>query len=382
MAWKLHHIELRGQSLDCAPLKIMNTHIYKVSLKRRFFRPGSAIVPLALALATILFGGTSALCGGNNMTASTSANIARKVTVQATITPLFSLGVACKSSFNMNGNNCAVDSYNSSLTNASTGGQYDVNKRLAGGDVGVDGAVVGDVNLGNGNIYGHLFTGAGSVASQVQIGNNGAVGDAGWNSGSSGIQPGAWSPTFNASFPDVPAPSPIGLPLPLAIGGVINLLPGVNYVTTTSPAGVLYATGPSQVWIQGSASIGVNIGTNGGSLVLYVGKASGSGDSLTLSGNGTMNQPGLPRNLQIYGLPSLTSVDMHGNAGFNATLYAPEANFIGGGGGNNTQDTSGSITVNSISLNGHWHFHYDESLKSFGPNRGWIAKNWTEVKYP
>jgi hypothetical protein len=358
----------------------MNMHLYKVSLKRRFFRSGP-LFPIALALATILFGGTSELCAGNNTTSPTTSYVGRKVTVQATITPLFSLGVACKSSLNMNGNNCAVDSYNSSLTNASTGGQYDASKRLAGGDVGVDGAVVGDVSVGNGNIYGHLFTGAGSAASQVQIGSQGSVGDFSTPNGT--MAPGWWSPDFNASFADVPAPSfTLAMPMPPSIGGIITLVPGLNYATTISPAGVLYSTGQNQVWIKGSASIGVTVATNGGPLILYVGTLTGSGDSLSLSGNGTMNQPGLPRNLQIYGLPSLTSVDMHGNAGFNATLYAPEANFIGGGGGNNVQDTCGSITVNSISLNGHWHFHFDESLKNIGPNRGWVAKNWTEVKYP
>jgi hypothetical protein len=122
--------------------------------------------------------------------------------------------------------------------------------------------------------------------------------------------------------------------------------------------------------------------TNGGSLVLYIGNTSGSAVSLTESGASTLNQPGLARNVQIYGLPTLSSIDLSGNSGFNATIYAPEADFIGGGGGNNSQDTAGSITVNSVSLNGHWNFHFDESLKNFGPNRGWVAQNWTELKYP
>jgi hypothetical protein len=40
------------------------------------------------------------------------------------------------------------------------------------------------------------------------------------------------------------------------------------------------------------------------------------------------------------------------------------------------------MIVKSVTLNGHWNFHYDEALRNNGPTRGWIAKNWTEKKYP
>ena len=353
--------------------------------KRRLFA-GRTLVPLAVALGTILFGGAPLVYAtGNTIAAPTSASIGRKVQVQAYTTPLFTLGIACKSSFNMNGNNCAVDSYNSALTNASTGGQYDASKALSGGDVGVDGAVVGDVSLGNGNIYGHLFTGAGSQANQVRIGSQGSVGPIGTPNGT--VAAGWWSPTFNASFSDVPAPSNIGLPVPLPLLGVATMsaVGSPKYVTSGSYSpGTLTVVGPgtAQLWVQGSMSFGNIILTNGATLVLYVGNTSGSAVSITDSGSGTLNQPGLAQNLQIYGLPTLTTINMSGNAGFNASIYAPEANFTAGGGGSNTQDTCGAITVNSISMNGHWHFHFDENLKSMGPNRGWVAKNWTELQYP
>jgi choice-of-anchor A domain-containing protein len=95
-----------------------------------------------------------------------------------------------------------------------------------------------------------------------------------------------------------------------------------------------------------------------------------------------MNSPGYAKNFQIYGLPSLTSVSFHGNAGFVGTIYAPEADMTGGGGGNNVQDTSGAMVVKSVTLNGHWNFHYDQSLKTFGPTLGWVATKWSEAKYP
>ena len=118
--------------------------------------------------------------------------------------------------------------------------------------------------------------------------------------------------------------------------------------------------------------------TNNARLILYVGTATGSGDSVTLGGSATANQPGYARNLQIFGLPSLNTMDLHGNAGWNATVYAPDADFTGGGGGNNTQDTQGSLVCRSFTAGGNWNFHFDESLKVNGPNRGWVANGWTE----
>ena len=89
----------------------------------------------------------------------------------------------------------------------------------------------------------------------------------------------------------------------------------------------------------------------------------GSGDSITV--RGTINQPGFAANFQIYGLPSLTSINMTG-CPFVGTIYAPEANFTGGGGGNNLHNWSGAMVVNIVTLNGHCAFHYDESLTNSG----------------
>lgn len=324
----------------------------------------------------------------NGFAAPTTTSVGRKVQMQTALTPLFLVGIACRTNFYMNGNNATVNSFNSGDTNYSqtisnVAGQYDPNHWKSGGDVGVDGAVVGDVHVGNGNVYGHLFTGPGSTENQVQIGPNGTVGPAGTPNGT--IANNWWSPTFNVNFPDVAAPSTVGwftLGSAPVVNGVICLVPGLNYTASSYNGTTIKCSGANTVWIQGSVS-GLSVtNTASGSLTLFVGTTSGSGDSLSLSGNGNMNYPGLARNLQIYGLPSLTSIDFHGNAVWCATIYAPEANFIGGGGGNNTQDSIGAVAVNSATLNGHWNFHYDESLKTYGPNRGWVGKSWTEVKYP
>ena len=315
-------------------------------------------------------------------TATNNTSIGRKVQIQTVLVPLFSVAILTRSNFNMNGNNTVVDSFDSSSTIYSTGGQWDASKRKANGNVATDSGLIGDVSIGNGNIYGHVYTGPGTAQSAVQVGPNGAVGDLAWNAGSSGIEPNYWAGNFNTAIPDVPTPTFVGGALPAPVSGTITLNGG-NYTVTAAgaPSSALLITGPTTLWVQGSFSVPSIIITNNGSLVLYVGRASGSGDSLSLAGNTVYNQHGLAANFELFGLPSLTGISLAGNGGFNGAIYAPEANFTGGGGGNNPLDSSGSLIVNSVKLNGHWNFHYDEHLSSAGASRGWLTKNWTEIKY-
>ena len=134
------------------------------------------------------------------------------------------------------------------------------------------------------------------------------------------------------------------------------------------------------LWVQGSMTLPsiVIAPTNNASLTLYAGTMTGSGDSISLGGSSIVNQPGYARNLQIYGLPSLNTISMSGNSGWNACVYAPDADFSGGGGGSNTQDSQGSMVCRSYSATGHWNFHFDQSLLTNGPTRGWIANSWAE----
>jgi hypothetical protein len=323
------------------------------------------------------------LAGGGTQISNSVPTVGRRIQIQTALNSLFNSAIVTRSNFNMNGNGTTVDSFDSSSVLYSTAGQYDSTKRKANGSVATDSSVIDSLSLGNGNIYGKVYTGPGtSQATSVQIQNNGSVGDLAWqNGGNSGIEPGFWVGNFNMNIQDVQTPTYSASAMPAAVGGVTTLNGG-NYIVASDP-GTLNITGPTVLWVQSSFSSGITIATNGNaSLVLYLGKATGSGDSVSIGGNGSINQPGYAQNLQIYGLPSLTSVSFHGNAGFVGTIYAPEADMTGGGGGNNTQDTSGSMVVKSVTLNGHWNFHYDEHLTNSGPTRGWIAKNWAETKWP
>jgi hypothetical protein len=91
-----------------------------------------------------------------------------------------------------------------------------------------------------------------------------------------------------------------------------------------------------------------------------------------------VNQDGLATSFSYWGLPSNTSVTMAGNAAFIGTIYAPQAALTLGGGGNTTYDFSGASISNTVAINGHFNFHYDEGLKS-GPARGYIVDSWQEV---
>src|SRR5262249_33255852 len=145
---------------------------------------------------------------------------------------------------------------------------YDAAKSKSGGDVGVNGAVVGNVSLGNGSIYGHLHTGPGSLSSMVQMGPHGEVGDVTWCASNDGIEgdgsaSSCWAPDFNVSLPDVPAPAWVGSGLPAVVasgnpyaGSIVIPVDSntTNYAVGADPGKPLVITGPCQLWIKGSIS--------------------------------------------------------------------------------------------------------------------------------
>jgi hypothetical protein len=362
----------------------------------------SRATPALPALITILI---IYAAGGHALMGQSTIDIKRIVRSQTGQVPLFGVALAAKSSFNMNGKNCLVNSFNSATTNYSTPvsmaapfTNYTINTYTPsnveplGGDVAVDGAVVGDASLGNGTIDGHLYTGPGGLSTDVQMGPNGSVGSTSWTASNTGVEGSGtgssyWQPTFNVNFPDVAAPAPgVSLPAPLASGpfsGYVSIPQGAAITSYTAASGfstALLITGPTTLWVQGSMTLPsiVIAPTNNATLTLYVGTTTGSGDSISLGGSSLVNQPGYARNLIIYGLPSLNSISMSGNAGWNACVYAPDADFSGGGGGSNTQDSQGSLVCRSFTASGHWNFHFDQSLLTNGPSRGWVANSWAE----
>jgi hypothetical protein len=104
-----------------------------------------------------------------------------------------------------------------------------------------------------------------------------------------------------------------------------------------------------------------------------------AGEYFSVQGNGVINQSGQASNFSYYGLPSNTAVAFGGNDAFVGTIYAPNADFTLGGGGNDNLDFIGASVTKTVKMNGHYHFHYDEDLARAGDKRGYVPASWTEL---
>jgi hypothetical protein len=132
---------------------------------------------------------------------------------------------------------------------------------------------------------------------------------------------------------------------------------------------VLYI--PGDVTISGSAFIEI---APGASLQLYVG-----GATAQLGGNGVLSSNAKAESFTYFGLPSNQSLFLGGNAQFVGCIYAPNAAFTLGGGGNNTIDFIGASVTKSVQMNGHFNFHYDEALGTLGPKTSYTITSWNEI---
>jgi hypothetical protein len=237
----------------------------------------------------------------------------------------------------------------------------------------------GFVEVQNANIYGKLRTGPnGSYA----IGANGKVGPLDW--AGPGIKPGWYENDFNMDFPDVIEPySPAsGLqPTSTNSGGNATWILGSGRYTMSSlslqagdtllvtRSATLYVTGNVDMKSQGNKASQIVIKA-GATLKLYVAGASANFTQVNTEGNAST--------FQYYGLPSNRSLTWSGNAQYMGQVYAPNADFSLGGGGNNAMDFQGALVVRSITMNGHFNVHYDENLKR-APVVGFRVVSWREL---
>jgi len=306
----------------------------------------------------------------------------RTVAVNTVRDSLFARGMVAKGDIDMLGNNVATDSFDSVDSNHSTNGRYDRTKAKDNGDVATNQGLINSISVGNANIYGHVNTGPGG---SVAVGPNGGVGSRAWHlAGSHGIQPGWSAADMNVSFPDVSVPFTSGsVPAAGSVGGTNYdlVLDSGNYILDSlnfSSDKKVFVTGRATLYVRGNLSLSGNasiiVGADNASLKLYVG-----GSSASLAGNGVVNGTGNAANFSFYGLPTLTSLSYSGNAAFVGTIYAPNADFTMGGGGNNTYDFVGASVSSTVRMNGHFNFHYDENLARVGPSRGYIVTAWNEL---
>jgi hypothetical protein len=112
-----------------------------------------------------------------------------------------------------------------------------------------------------------------------------------------------------------------------------------------------------------------------GSLLMYV-----DGSSSRIGGNGLLNDGGYAGNLQMYFTKNTTSLQVGGNGTISGVVVAPMADVTMNGGGRTNTDFIGALVGNSITMNGHFSFHYDEALGKRGATGRYIVSSWNEVK--
>jgi hypothetical protein len=317
--------------------------------------------------------------------------LTRQVLVKTLITQPFPGALTLKSTVNFNGNNVTVDSYNSTdpfhsywpnfpnglgfgiYTNTGTTPNA---VRKANGNVATDGAIIGIIDIGVGQVYGHVDTGPGG---NTAISKNGSVGSVSWvDADTSGIEPGYSQDDMNVTFADVTVPSTNWTSLPnnanitnsgaytmnqindnITIGNGTNLMNVILYLTNG---------------ISFNGSRALTIGTNA-YVTIYAGGVIADGGN----GKGQINNSTQHASqLIILGLPSLTSINLHGNGAFWGAIYAPSA-VVAFKGGGNTGGFYGALTAYSIVMTGNSTFSYDESLGTYG-STGYTVTSWQEVQ--
>jgi len=294
----------------------------------------------------------------------TGATVSRTVKVTAGQQPLFGVGLGAVDNINMNGNGVATDSWNSYSNNLSTGGMYDPSKTSTNGNVASE---QGIVNIGNHTIDGNLYlgplatytSGAGQVLDKIFY-------------------------DYNVQFPDVVLPTDTWLSAPTTTIGSGKNKTTVHDFTSSGDYSVNDSTA---IQVEAGVTVTLHITTssfspasltilggmtNSGTVIMY--QDSGS---VTLGGNSSAGG-NRPENFYYYGLPGVTSITLSGTSQFIGAIYAPEAALTLNGGGN-SNNLQGSAIVKSVTLNGHYDFHYDEALAIYGPSRGYVPLSWQEL---
>ena len=288
-------------------------------------------------------------------------SISRKVRV-GTLKQVFSnIPLGAKGDIDFNGNGVAVNSWNSRDPNLSAQGIFDPNKTSTNGDVA---SLGGLVNIGNHTIQNSLYLGP----TATYNGNDTVTGTVYTDA--------------NINYPDVTLPA-------LPPNTSWQSAPTAHGVHTFTTSGYYQVSDSANVVVQPGVTVFLNVTTsvsyaptsvqidggttNSGTAYIYL----NGPPTLVLQGNSAPDASNMPENLRYFGLPSLTSITFGGNSSFVGCVYAPEADVTLKGGGN-SNDFIGSLVANSITMNGHYNIHFDESLKTNGPGF-YVVNSWQEL---
>ena len=295
--------------------------------------------------------------------------ISRTVQVMLTNTPAFTKAIATKGKVDLNGQG-AVDSFDSSNTNYSTGGQYDSSKRKSNATVVTNSKGNPAIDVGNGHIYGKTDNGPGGT---VGYNGGGTVGDATWSASNSGIETGYSSSDMNATYPDQSAPAGSSSWTSLSLTAYLYGLTLYDYMIANQNriySGDFRMGSHDNMVIVGNATLYITGNFTlqsgsyiyiapGASLTIYVG-----GSTTKVNGQGIINGTGQAANFSYIGLPNNTTITYAGSADFIGTVNAPEADMTITGGASMV----GAAILNTFtSKSSNAGFHYDEGIIKQGP---------------
>jgi hypothetical protein len=306
-----------------------------------------------------------------------SATIARTIRVNTTNSALHTAAMAAKLNIDFNGNGIMVNSFNSADPNLSSNGFYTASLTSTNGDVA---SIGGLVNVANGSVYGNVLLGP---TASDSIAKNGLVTGGIYNDFNVEfwdvvLPPTTWSAPSTFQKPASPITKSDGVAYDYVFdsttggGGdiVINSLNGNLYVGSNTTVRLLIHGNSAPNYIRVDGSTG-----NSGNLTIYM-----DGATFALGGSSTINS-GNATNFTYLGTTNNTAINFGGNANFTGTIYAPEADFKLGGGGSTDYDFVGASVTKTVTMTGHYKFHYDENLGHY-LMKGYVATSWTELPPP
>lgn len=343
-----------------------------------------------------LFATIGSFSDGGGLNDPRSTVMRRDLTVFTKPDPLWAAAMAARYQIDLMGRNIATDSFDSADPNFSINGLYPLGmpaRTRANGNVATAAAIVNTLNVGNAQIKGKVSTGPGGVDTIV-IGPNGSVGDRAWVEGNyKGIKGGWASTDFNMLFPEVTLPPGVtwlpvspyeGTEPEAVVDGTTYkyVFSSEGYYQVSGLSGSLLVNAPTNhvvtLYITENVELAGNdlirIANTGAKVRVYM-----AGSQFSLTGSATIqNQSGVADRFYLFGMPTCTGITFAGNGHFYGAIYAPDAEFHLGGGGNDMWDFVGGSVTRTVMMNGHFRFHYDENLRRVGPLKGYVPVHWKE----
>lgn len=328
-------------------------------------------------------GQTTITSVGTTSSALSDNTTSRTITAILKPNTPFNMAMLAKGLIDFNGSTAVLDSFNSA------NGAWSAATRLARGDVGTNGLLIDAAGL---TVYGSMQTGPGGTVTESpqfaqKQGTDTALAD-------DNTRVNTVSDGLKVSIPDAKLPSGLS---DLASSGAIN-----NNTTVTAAAGAttqvkydsVALAGNKQFIIDGASAAGTargtiqiyvtgNVGIGGTSSIVVTNSMGGTppkvqfyigGPSASLLGNGIVNPSATAGDMLIYGMPTLTSVQVGGTANFTGAIYAPSAAATING----SPTYTGAIVANTVAIPGGPQFHYDEALANTGMTTGYSLVSYRE----